>query len=73
MEDYKANKIDFNYKRRGRPKITHFWSPNKGYGKKRRRKEKERKIKRDQAKVWIHDFCIQLYDFWYTNYLGMIF
>ena len=38
------------------------------------REEKKRKIERDQAKVWIHDFCMnfwslsmKLYDF------GMIF
>ena len=31
-------------KRGGRPKITHFWSPNKrAYGKRRKRKKKKRK------------------------------
>ena len=38
--------------------MDYFWSPNKGYGKKRRRKEKERKIEREQAKVWIYEFCM---------------
>ena len=33
-------------KRGGRPKITHFWSPNKReYGKKRKRKKKKKKKK----------------------------
>ena len=56
-----ANKRNFNYKRGGRPKITHFFGlQTRAYGKKRRRKEKKRKRKekkrkkeRNQAKVWI--------------------
>ena len=36
--------------RGGRPKITHFWSPNKrAYGKKKKRKKKKRK-KEEQSK-----------------------
>ena len=52
MEDYKVNKRDLNYKRRGRPKMD-FWSPNKGYGKKRRRKKKKRKKGEIKTLVWI--------------------
>ena len=33
--------------------MDYFWSPNKTYGRKRRRKEKKRKKGRDQAKVWM--------------------
>ena len=38
--------------RGGRPKITHFWSPNKrAYGKKRKRKRKKKKRKKaEQSK-----------------------
>ena len=39
-------------------------SKQEAYGKKRRRKEKKRKKGGNQAKVWIHEFCM---DF------GMIF
>ena len=42
-----------------------FWSPNKKLtgGKRRRRKKKKKKKEgRDQAKVWIHDFCIEIMD-----------
>ena len=55
MEDYKANKRNFSYKKgRETKKITHFWSPNKeAYGKKRKRKKKKRKEERNQANVWI--------------------
>ena len=41
-----------------------FGLQTRAYGKERKRKEKKRKKGRDQAKVWIHDFCM---DF------GMIF
>ena len=36
--------------------MDYFLSPNKAYGRKRRRKEKKRKKGRDQAKVWMLDF-----------------
>ena len=40
-----------------------FWSPNKKLTEgKRRRKEKKKKEGRDQAKVWIHDFCMEIID-----------
>ena len=38
--------------RRGRQKMSYFWSPNK--------KEK-REEESDQAKVWIHDFCMDIW------------
>ena len=63
MEDYKVNKRHLNYKRRGRPKMDYFWSPNKGYGKKRRRKKKKRK-KWGKAKP-----RYGFYDFWYGYYM----
>ena len=53
--------------------MDYFWSPNKKLtgGKRRRKKKKKKKKKegRDQAKVWIHDLCMDscIHDF------GMIF
>ena len=49
-EDKKANKRNFNYKRGGRPKITHFWSPNKRAYKKRRKRKKKKRKKEEQSK-----------------------
>ena len=59
--------------RGGRPKITHFWSPNKrAYGKERKRKEKKRKRKEKKRKkeeqrkgmdIW--SLSMELYGFWY--------
>ena len=64
MEDKKAIKETLIIKGGGRPKITHFFClQTRAYGKKRRRKEKKRKKERNQAKVWIHDFCMELYGF----------
>ena len=40
--------------------MDYFWSPNKAYGRKRRRKEKKMKKGRDQAKVWMLDFGMEL-------------
>ena len=38
-----------------------FGLQTRAYGKKRRRKEKKRKKERNQAKVWIHDFCMDIW------------
>ena len=44
--------------------MDYFWSPNKAYGKERKRKEKKRKKGGNQAKVWflvwINDFGMEL-------------
>ena len=40
--------------------MNYFWSPNKAYRRKRRRKEKKRKKGKDQAKVWMLDFGMEL-------------
>ena len=40
-------------KRGERPKITHFWSPNKRtYGKKKKKRKKEEQSKGMEALVW---------------------
>ena len=54
MEDYKANKRNFNYKRGGRPKITHFFlSPNKGLREEEEEEgEEEEEERRSLQKVW---------------------
>ena len=52
--------------------MSYFWSPNKGLREGEEEEGEEEEERRNQAKVWIHDFGMELYDFWYTNYLGMI-
>ena len=37
--------------------MSYFWSPNK----KEKREEEEEEEESDQAKVWIHDFCMDIW------------
>ena len=75
MEDYKVNKRDLNYKRRGRPKMDYFGLQTRDYGKERKRKEKKRKkgeIKQRYGFLYGYmTFAWILVCFLYTNYLGM--
>ena len=54
--------------------MDYFWSPNKKLtgGKRRRKKKKTKKKKegRDQAKVWIHDLCMDFGKILSKNLLG---
>ena len=56
--------------------MDYFWSPNKKLtgGKRRRKKKKKKKKKkkeeRDQAKVWIHDLCMDFGKILSKNLLG---
>ena len=49
----KQIKASLSINRRGRPKMSYFWSLNK----KEKWEEEEEEEESDQAKVWIHDFC----------------
>ena len=51
--------------------MDYFLSPNKKLtGGKRRRKKKKKKEGRDQAKVWIHDLCMDFGKILSKNLLG---
>ena len=66
MEDYKVNKRDLNYKRRGRPKMD-FWVSKQGLREEEEKEEEEEEERSNQAKVWMLDFGMdsssELYDF----------
>ena len=50
--------------RGGRPKITHFWSPNKrAYGKERKGKEKKRKKEEQSKGMNLWSLSMELYEF----------
>ena len=61
MEDKEATKETLIIKGGGRPKITHFWSPNKGLREEEEDEEEEEEEESDQTKVWIHDFCMDIW------------
>ena len=65
MEDYKANKKNFHYNRGGRPKITHFWSPNKGLREEDEEEEREKSSKGMDSSMDLWSLSMELYGFLY--------
>ena len=70
MEDYKANKKNFNYKRGGRPKITHFFFVSKqgltgrrGRGRRRRGRREEKFSKGMEILKFCMDSSKDFHDF----------
>ena len=50
--------------------MSYFWSPNK----KEKREEEEEEEQSDQAKVWIHDFCKDIWSLvWNSKILSKNF
>ena len=73
MEDYKANKREIKIiNRRGRPKMSYFGLQTRAYGEGGEEEEEEEEEEESyQAKVWIHDFCMDFGKILSKIYLGM--